>query len=209
MDDIYYQLKPKVMDLKDKTIGIHGINGSFTDEALGKIMHNLNIAKSHYSVKELIHADRVIKNVISKKVDRGIFAIANSGSGGYVESLKAMAAHELKLIGVLQMPLKMCILSQPNIKCVEEITEFQGHPVAIAQCHKTLAQKWPNIPVSPGTDKLDTALSATYLADGKLSPTTGVFASERAADIFGLKVLQYGVNHDPNNATFFCIVKKA
>ena len=208
MKKIIYQKKPKISDIKDKTIGIHGIKGSFTDEALDKLAKDLGLRPDDYQVVELVHARKVLEAVVRGKVDCGIFAFANSGSGGYIASLGAMGDYCFKVSALFRMPLRMCLLSHPTIGNIKKITEFRGHPVAIAQSLKTLKNKWPKILVRPGTDKLDTALSAQYLKEGKFSKTTAVFASERAAQIYNLNILKKDVHHDPNNATFFVLIKK-
>ncbi len=48
------------------------------------------------------------------------------------------------------------------------VKEFRGHPVAIAQCRRTLKKHWPRIPLNPDTDEMDTALSAKMLEEGKI-----------------------------------------
>ncbi|MBL7159022.1 ABC transporter substrate-binding protein [Candidatus Microgenomates bacterium] len=208
MKKIVYQKKPKISDLKNKRIGIHGIKGSFTDEALDKLAKDFGLKPNDYQVVELVHARKVLEAVARGKVDRGIFAFANSGSGGYIASLGAMGDYCFKVSALFRMPLRMCLLSHPTMRDIKKITEFRGHPVAIAQSLKTLKRKWPKILIRPGTDKLDTALSAQYLKAGKFSRTTAIFASERAAQIYNLNILKKDVHHDPNNATFFLLVKK-
>jgi prephenate dehydratase len=195
---------------KEQTvIGIHGIKGCFTDEALARLaQENLALDPVTYSVKELVHAHTVLEEVAAGKIDRGIFAVANSGSGAYLASVEAMGQYQYQVIALFTMPINMCLLSRPEISQPEELSEFRGHPVAIAQCRKTLSKRWPNIPTHPDTDEMDTALSAQLLSEGKLSKTAGIFASKRAAELYNLRVLVESVHDDPNNATAFVLIKK-
>lgn len=211
-DYLYFQKECRAKDLlagKKTVIGIHGIIGSFTDEALYRLAQKkLGIQPDRYVVKELIHSENVIKAVIDGKVDRGIFAVANSGSGAYLASIEAMAKYNFNVLAVFTMRITMCILSHPQITSIEEVKEFRGHPVAISQCRRTLKKRWPQIPVHPDTDEMDTALSAKMLKMGKINKKAAVFASKKAADIYGLNILVEGAHDDPLNATSFVVIKK-
>lgn len=211
MDDLYFQKKCHKQQLLtgEKTvIGIHGIIGSFTDEALFRLAQELGIKPQQYLVKELVHAENVIRTVVNGKIDKGIFAIANSGSGAYLASVEAMAKYNFRVVAVFTMPINMCILSHPQITSMKEIKQFRGHPVAIAQCRRTIKKSWPKIPVYPDSDEMDTALSAKMLKEGKISKQTAVFASKRAAEIYGLNILVEGAHDDPLNSTSFVVIKK-
>lgn len=209
---LYFQKKCLMKDLLvgEKTvIGIHGLTGSFTDEALYRLaQEELGIKSEQYQVMELIHSENVIKSVVVGIVDRGIFAVANSGSGAYLASIEAMSRNNFSVVAVFTMPINMLILSHPQITSMEKIKEFRGHPVAIAQCRKRLEKNWPMIPIHPDTDEMDTALSAKMLKEGKISQNAAVFASKRAADIYGLHTLVEGAHDDPLNSTSFVVVKK-
>jgi len=210
-DYLYFQKKCSMEEFlagKKTTVGIHGIIGSFTDEALYRFTRSLDLKPTQYEIKELIYAENVIRSVVNGKVDRGIFAAANSGSGSYLASIEAMAKYNFKVIALFTMPINMCILSHPTVKSINKVKEFRGHPVAIAQCRRTLKKRWPHIPVHPDTDELDTALSAKMLKEGTIPVTSCVFASKRAAKIYNLNILVEGAHDDPLNATSFVVIKK-
>lgn len=212
-NDLYIQKTCAPSDLlgrrKKIRVGIHGIRGAFTDLAWHRFTTEVvPLPAAQYEVAELVHSANVLRAVNEGEVDIGIFAFANSGSGGYLASIEAMGEYPYELLALFTMPINMCILAHPSVQNVFELTSFYGHPVALSQCRNTLAQRWPDIPVEPATDEMDTALSAQLLAEGKISPTKGVFASLRAAEMYGLKVLVEGVHHDPNNATAFAVVRK-
>ncbi len=190
-------------------VGIHGIKGAFTDEAWHRFSTEVaGLPESETQIAELVHSANVLRAVNAGEVDIGIFAFANSGSGGYLASIEAMGEHPYELLALFTMPINMCILTHPSVEGVHQLRRFFGHPVALSQCRKTLAQRWPDVPVEPATDEMDTALSARELAEGSIDAQTGVFASKRAAALYGLKVLVEGVHHDPSNATAFAIVRK-
>ncbi len=210
---LYIQKSCTAGDLRagrEKTrVGIHGIRGAFTDEAWHRFSTEVaNLPESETEIAELVHSANVLRAVNAGEVDIGIFAFANSGSGGYLASIEAMGEHSYELLALFTMPINMCILTDPSVEGVHQLRRFFGHPVALSQCRKTLAQRWPDVPVEPATDEMDTALSARELAEGRIDRQTGVFASKRAAQLYGLKVLVEGVHHDPSNATAFAVVRK-
>ncbi|MBI2442946.1 MAG: hypothetical protein HYV40_03490 [Candidatus Levybacteria bacterium] len=208
-DYLYFQKecsKKELLIKKKPLIGIHGIVGSFTDEALYRLAQKLGIKPEEYEVEELVHSNNVIRSVVDGKVDVGIFAVANSGSGAYLASIEAMATYTFRVLSVFTMKIHMCIISQAT--SIRNVEEFRGHPVAISQCRRTLQKKWPKIPVHADTDEMDTALSVKLLSEGKMNKEAAVFASKRAADIYGLNVLVEGAHDDPLNATSFIVIKK-
>jgi prephenate dehydratase/prephenate dehydrogenase len=211
--DLYVQKLSPIGDILPEgsqvSVGIHGIRGAFTDEAWHRFATEiLHVPESRFSVVELVHSANVLRAVAQGEVDRGIFAFANSGSGGYVESIQAMGEYQFDVLALFTMPINMCILGHPDIHDIYQLDAFFGHPIALSQCRLTLAQRWPDIPVEPATDEMDTALSAKLLATGALPKTKGVFASKRAAEFYGLKVLAESVHHDPRNATAFAVVRR-
>ncbi|MDA1317353.1 MAG: hypothetical protein O3B87_05035 [bacterium] len=209
---LYFQKHCSLDELTTKKtrfiVGIHGIIGSFTDQAWNTFVNEeLEIPETQFEVKELIQSHTVLESVNNGSVDVGIFAFANSGSGGYLASVEAMGKFNYKLVALFTMPISMCMLVHPDITKIEEIELFFGHPVAVSQCRKTLAERWPQIPIEMATDEMDTALSAKLLAEGKIPKTYAIFASKRAAERYELKVLYEGIHHDPNNATAFAVIK--
>jgi len=195
---------------ENPSIGIHGIHGSFTEQALFRLtQEELAVSEDKYTMRELVHADNLLHAVSEGEVDLGIFAFANSGSGGYLSSITAMGKYNYELVALMTMPICMCLIVHPEIETATELTEFRGHPVAMTMCRNTLQREYPNIPMHADTDEMDTALSVDLLMKGELPKTVGVFASERAAQIYGAKILHKGAHDDPNNATFFALVRKS
>ena len=194
---------------KNPLVGLHGIRGAFNDEALHWLANRkLGISEAEYAVLELIESEEVIRNVAEEKVDLGIFALANSGGGGVLSAVEAMGRYNFAVVAMFTMPVNMQLLVRPEITSAEQITQITAHPIAMNMCLNTLEKKFPKLKLNPGTDKLDTALSAQMLARGEIKPNSAVLASRRASEIYGLKILTENVHDDPNNATVFVLIKK-
>jgi hypothetical protein len=190
------------------SVGIHGIEGCFTHESAMRICEELGIDISKIDFKYLIDAKGVIGAVDRGEIDRGVFCIANSGSGAYIESMKMMGTYNFDVLALYGMEIMQCLMARPEIKSVSEIKEVFAHPQAISQCERTFAEKYPNIKLTKGTDADDTALCAKRIANNEFSKETATLASQIAARLYGLNILEYGMHHDPFNTTTFLVIKK-
>jgi len=207
---IQYTADPKEIFPVDEgmvSVGIHGIEGCFTHESALRLCEDLGIDTSKINFKYLIDAEHVIKAVNSGEIDRGVFCIANSGSGAYVSSIQMMGEYHFDVLALYGMEILQCLMADPSIKKVIEIKEVFGHPQAVSQCERTFAEKYPGIKLTKGTDADDTALCAKKIAQGKFPKTTATLASQIAAKLYGLNILEYGMHHDPFNTTTFVVVR--
>lgn len=190
------------------TVGIHGIAGCFTHESALRLCEELGIDSNQLDLKYLVEAENVIKAVVNGETDRGVFAMANSGSGAYVSSAHSMGNYQFDIQAIYGMEVLQCLIAYPSIKSVEEIKEVFGHPQAVSQCKRTFAEKYPDIKLTAGIDSDDTALCVKKIASGELPKTTATLASQEAAKIYHLPILEYGMHHDPFNTTTFVVIKR-
>ncbi|MDO8559708.1 MAG: prephenate dehydrogenase/arogenate dehydrogenase family protein [bacterium] len=189
-------------------IGIHGVAGCFTHESVLRLCEELGVDPAQLDLHYLVEARRVIAATISGEVDRGVFAMANSGSGAYVSSMHAMGEYRFEVLAIYGMEILQCLVAHASIKRMDQVVEVFGHPQAVSQCKRTFAERYPGLKVVSGQDSDDTALCAKRIADGQLPPTTATLASQVAAKIYGLNVLEYGMHHDPFNTTTFLVIRK-
>lgn len=189
------------------TVGIHGIEGCFTHEALLRFCEEEGYDSGRLELRFLVTAENVLRAVTAGEIDRGIFAMANSGSGAYVTSMGPMGNYQFEVLAVVGMEIMQCLLAHPSSH-MEDIDEIFGHPQAVSQCKRTLAENYPHLKLTYGADSDDTALCAKKIAAGELPRTTATLASQIAAKLYGLNVLSYSMHHDPYNTTTFLIVKK-
>lgn len=190
------------------SVGIHGIEGCFTHESALRIAEELGTDVSKIDFKYLIEAEKVIDAVDKGEINRGIFCVANSGSGAYISSMQAMGEYNFEVLALYGMEIMQCLMARPEVKDVSEIKEVFAHPQAISQCERTFAEKYPEIKLTRGTDADDTALCAKRIANGDFSRETATLASQLAANLYGLNVLEYGMHHDPFNTTTMLVIKK-
>ena len=190
------------------SVGIHGIEGCFTHESALRLCEDLGIDSSKIDFKYLIDAKGVVGAVDKGEIDRGVFCIANSGSGAYIESMKIMGQYNFEVLALYGMEIMQCLMARPEVKDISEIKEIFAHPQAISQCDRTFAEKYSNIKLNKGTDSDDTALCARRIANNEFPKETATLASQIAARLYGLNILEYGMHHDPFNTTTFLVIKK-
>jgi prephenate dehydrogenase len=190
------------------SVGIHGIEGCFTHESAIRLCEDLGIDISKINFKYLIDAKGVIGAVDRGEIDRGVFCIANSGSGAYIESMKVMGNYNFEVLALYGMEIMQCLISRKDVNDISEIKEVFAHPQAISQCERTFSEKYSNIKLIKGTDADDTALCAKRIANNEFSKNTATLASQIAARLYNLNILEYGMHHDPFNTTTFLVIKK-
>ncbi len=187
-------------------IGIQGGQGSFNDEAIHKYCRARSIKT--YEVRYLYTTKRVLKSLHEKKIDRGMFATENSGSGTVWETINAMSRYNCKIIENYRMQVNQCLLGQKGTE-LKDIKVIMSHPQAILQCKNTLKKKFPRKKTASGKGNLiDTAAIAKYLSQGGLPKTTAVIASQTAGKLYGLKVLARNLQDKHPNLTSFLFVKR-
>jgi prephenate dehydrogenase len=195
-------------DKKRISVGIHGIEGCFTHESALRICEDFGIDSSKIDFKYLIDANGVIGAVDRGEIDRGIFCVANSGSGAYIDSMKMMGEYNFNVLVLYGLEIMQCLMARSEIKDVSEIKEVFAHPQAISQCERTFTEKYPEMKLIKGTDADDTALCAKRIANNEFPKTTATLASQIAARLYGLNILEYGMHHDPFNTTTMLVIKK-
>ncbi len=135
-----------------------------------------------------------------ERSDYAVVPIENSLAGSVGETLDLLLSSDVRIIGEVSIPIAHVLLAHKETS-KDKIRKVISHPQAIAQCKKYLDSKaWQQIPV------YDTAGAAKMIKDGNLKDTAAI-ASEIAAAIYGLKVLERRIEDDHSNKTRFIVIK--
>lgn len=130
-----------------------------------------------------------------------IIAIENSIAGTLLQNYRILRENRFRVIGEVYLRIKHNLMALPG-QDMEDIVEVRSHPMAIYQClsffegHKAIKL----------VESVDTALSAKEIAETN-TRGTGAIASTRAAEIYGLEILQQGIETSKKNYTRFFIVQ--
>ena len=130
----------------------------------------------------------------------GILAIENTIAGALLQNHELLRKSNMSIVGEHKMRISHVLAAVPGQK-IDELTEVNSHPMALMQCEQFL-RKHPNMRI---VEKLDTAGSAHDIAAGNLTGHAAV-CGEYAANLYGLEILEKGIETNKRNFTRFLIL---
>jgi chorismate mutase/prephenate dehydratase len=140
--------------------------------------------------------------VVEGRADIAVLPIENTTSGGIAEVYDLLLNCGLSVVGEIKLLVRHCLLGVPGAT-VSGLRKVYGHPQAVAQCTDFLL----GLPDVEVVYFGDTALSGRRISEMG-DATVGAIASEEAASIFGLEVLQAGIGNREKNYTRFVVVAR-
>ena len=178
-----------------KKIAIQGMPGSFHDIAAHKFFPNEEI--------ELICCDtfeEVFEQIQEDSTVIGVVAIENTIAGSLLHNYELLRDSSTTIVGEHKLRIKH------NCVCLPEddwdtLTEIHSHPVALAQC-QTFLKRHANLKAVEG---YDTAKSAKIIQTNQMKGHAAI-CSKFAADLYGMKVLEEGIETNKHNFTRFLVV---
>jgi len=185
-----------------KKVGIQGLEGSFSEQAAKFYCNKFDI--QDFELAYLISSMNVLNGLNNNEIDVGIFAMENAQGGVVIESVKALAENNCKIIDMFYVEISQNLMAKNSIS-LGEIEEIHSHEQALKQCKDYLAEKfWSKKLVE--TD--DTAKSAQDLASGKLADNVAVIASKHSAEKYGLNIIDHDIHDLKKNLTLFLAVER-
>lgn len=179
------------------TIGIQGVRASFHDVAAQAYFSGLDIL-----LYECNSFRKLCDVLESKESDFSIMAIENSIAGSILPNYLLLEKYKFKIIGEQYLRIKMNIMALPEVK-LSDIKIVQSHPMALFQCEDYLA-KYPYLNVLEASD---TAESAKFIKENNLLNHAAI-ASELAAHVYGLNIIDAEIETDKQNYTRFLIISR-
>lgn len=178
-------------------IGVSGSEGSFSEEAAQHYAQEQGI--KDYQIKYLISVENVLAALKKKEINKGIFPIENSNGGIVIEAVQAMSRHIFTIENIFEIDIRHCLLVKPGTK-VSDIKSITSHPQALKQCRMYLKRRWGKTELE---EYSDTAEAAKDLGIDKLSASTAVIAPKACAKLYGLEILEEGIQDLKFNYTSF------
>lgn len=131
--------------------------------------------------------------------DFAVLPIENSTAGIVNEIYDLLQEYENYIVGEQIIQIEHCLLGVPG-GTLEEVRTVYSHPQSLMQSAKYLEQHdWQQISMQ------NNAFAARKVAE-EGDQTQAAIASAHAAEVYGLQVLQRGINHSGTNSTRFIIV---
>lgn len=131
--------------------------------------------------------------------DFAVLPIENSTAGIVNEIYDLLVEFENYIVGEQIIQIEHCLLGMPNT-VISDIQRVYSHPQSLMQSAKFLQNyNWQQISMQ------NNAFAAQKIAKEK-DKTQAAIASEYAGKIYGLEILQKGINQSDTNSTRFIIV---
>lgn len=178
-----------------KKIAIQGIKGSFHDIAAHQYFNNDDV--------ELICCD-TFEGIFQQMRDDysrlGLMAIENTIAGSLLHNYELLRESGMTIIGEYKLHIEHSIMCLPEDDW-STITEVNSHPVALMQCRDFLSSH-PEFKV---VEAEDTAGAAEMISRKHLSGHAAI-CHAGAAPLYGLKVLEQGIEDNKHNFTRFLLM---
>lgn len=150
-------------------------------------------AKSFQTVFEILE---------SGKADFAVVPIENSIEGSINETYDLLLRTSMVVYGEIYQRIRHCLIANPGTSN-SEITAAYSHPQALAQCRAYLQKK--------GLEPIptyDTAGAVKLVKQEKMMQAAAI-ASKRAANLYGMQILEESIEDKKNNYTRFLILSRA
>ena len=175
--------------LEGMRVAYCGTEGAFAHIAAGKMFPG-TVRVAYPDFKSAYLA------VENGECDTAVLPVENSYHGEVGQVTDLMFSGSLYVSEMAELAVSHDLLVVPGAS-KEEIRTVISHPQALGQCAEYIrAQGWETEEYS------NTALAARYVAQ-KGDPTLAAIASEEAAEIFGLEVMERNINASRSNTTRF------
>ncbi|MVZ61385.1 prephenate dehydratase [Sphingobacterium humi] len=175
-------------------IAIQGVKASFHEEAaykyFGKDIETLE-CESFKKTCEMLKQG---------KADYVVMAIENSIAGSILPNYNLLRDYRFHIIGEVHLNIQQHLLALPGTK-LADVKFVESHPIAIRQCDEFLSEH-PELTIKEG---MDTAACAKKIVEEKLTHTAAI-ASEAAAKLYGLEIIEKRIETHKKNSTRFLIL---
>lgn len=178
-----------------KKIAIQGIKGSFHDIAAHQYFNNDDV--------ELICCntfEEIFQQMRDDYSRLGLMAIENTIAGSLLHNYELLRESGMTIIGEYKLHIEHSIMCLPEDDW-NTITEVNSHPVALMQCRDFLSSH-PEFKV---VEAEDTAGAAEMISRKHLRGHAAI-CHAGAAPLYGLKVLEQGIEDNKHNFTRFLLM---
>lgn len=179
---------------EDTRIACFGEHGAYTEQAMEEVFGKNITAINRESFRE------VMEMVANGEAKYGVLPIENSSTGGITDVYDMLLDYDVTVVAEHVVKVEQALMGIKGTK-LEDIRTVYSHPQGILQCSKFL-EKHPQIVAKTFASTSGSAKKVAEEGD----KTQAAIASKRAAEIFGLDVIQESINFEKNNYTRFIVI---
>lgn len=187
---------PKAIRKKKIKVAIQGIEASFHELAA------ITYFKEELETIQCLTFHALCESLRKEQADYAVMAIENSIAGSILPNYFLLQEYHFSIIGELYIPIRMHLMALPGTR-LKDIRLIESHPMAIRQCTDFL-HSLHGVEIRESDD---TALSARKVSEGKLTGVAAI-ANERAAELFGLEILEKRIETNKKNFTRFLVLSR-
>jgi prephenate dehydratase len=174
-------------------VAFQGIAGAYSEQAIRQFF-----GPDVESVPMRALAD-IFFAVVGHDVDYGMLPVENSVAGSVNQSYELLMEHDLRVHAEVVLRVRHMLLAVPGTDPAD-VERVRSHPQALAQCQRYLARR--GLQPEPA---FDTAGAARDLAAAP-EPGVAAIASELAAELYGLEILDRHIEDYHFNYTRFFVL---
>lgn len=181
-------------DFEQAKVVFQGVNGAYSQQAL---LEFFGKDVECYHVETWRDA---MEAITAGEADYAVLPIENSSAGIVSENFDLLAEYDNCIIGEQIIRVNHCLMGVKEAK-MSDITDVYSHPQALMQCSKYLAAhgSWEK------HSSENTAVAAMRVKEEKCREKAAI-AGKITADIYGLKILDEGIQNNSSNFTRFIVV---
>ena len=176
-------------------VAFSGVEGAFASIAAGKIFGRC-VRVPFPDFRSAYHA------VVNGDCDCAVLPIENSTAGEVGQVMDMMFSGPLCVSGIYDLSIIHNLMAVPGTK-ISDVKEVISHPQALAQCSAYIREHG----FSPKEFE-NTARAAKFVAEQN-SPSLAAIASDETAKLYGLEILEKGINERNVNTTRFAVLTRA
>lgn len=188
----------RVEDIERQKVRIayQGLEGAYSHAA---VIQFFGEQADMFHVRRFEDAARA---VFEGKADYAVLPIENSSAGAVSDNYDLLLKYENYIVAEVFVPVCHCLLGTQDAE-LSDIRTVLAHPQALMQSSQYLNARteWSQLSIE------NNAVAARTVSE-EADKSQAAVASRMAAEIYGLKVLAEGINHNRENTTRFLILSK-
>ena len=191
----YMKVRERLQELPEEPVVAYaGTSGSFTEDAA---INSFGPDSQRVACRQF---EDVFKSVLAGTADCGVIPVENSTTGAVRDISELLLEYGCTISGETEVGVCHCLLGVPG-GGIGRIRKVVSHEQSLFQCAEYLDghPDWELVPC------VNNALAARDTAKAE-DPECAAIASRRAGEIYGLEILEEGINTSGVNATRFLIV---
>jgi len=176
-----------------KRVSFQGERGAYSEAA------SLSFFKNEIEAIPCTTFADVLKNTANGVTDYSILPVENSLEGSIGESNDLLLTTNLNVVGEIYHRIHHCLI---GIGSIGDIDTVYSHPQALGQCRQFIQEN--SLKTIPS---YDTAGSVKIIKELNKNSVASI-ASNNAAEIFDVPIIQEGIEDNTNNYTRFLVFSK-